>query len=93
MGTGAAAGADDQDIQTRYGVAALGDGALVMLPQGDDGLVRDGVGKEIFPLDDRREGLGGDIELVGQLAEFDKILVCQQAVQQVSGAFVRISGH
>ena len=45
------------------------------------------------PLDDRREGLGGDIELVGQLAEFDKILVCQQAVQQVSGAFVRISGH
>lgn len=108
MGTGAAAGADDQDIQTRYGVAALdrhledqgqppylrlGDGALVMLPQGDDGLVRDGVGKEIFPLDDHREGLGGDIELVGQLAEFDKILVCQQVVQQVSGAFVRISGH
>ena len=45
------------------------------------------------PLDDRREGLGGDIELVGQLAEFDKILVCQQAVQQVSGAFIRISGH
>ena len=72
MGTGAAAGADDQDIQTRYGVAALdrhledqgqppylrlGDGALVMLPQGDDGLVRDGVGKEIFPLDVLQDGV------------------------------------